>query len=65
MKDSFAEFHRLIAEANQLIEQVTQHPDDSEIRIKQLHVVHALIEAQRFAIQLESLLTADPTIPTQ
>lgn len=65
MKESFTEFHRLIAEANQVIGKLTEHPEDSAIRIAQLHLIAALLEAQKQALHLENLLKHDTTLPPQ
>jgi hypothetical protein len=54
-KQTFTEFHRLIAEATQLIENITAGQDDPHVKIKRLNVVYSLIESQKHALELETL----------
>lgn len=60
---NFYEFHQLIGEAMQTMENIPISEDDKDLLAKRLHVLQALVDAQKQALQLETMFKSVRTIP--
>lgn len=60
---NFFEFHLLIGEAMQKIEKIPISESDSHLHSKRLHVLQALVDAEKQALQLETMFKSVRTMP--